>query len=183
MIKRFSLCVLGCFCMVTLLSGCWGGGHEDIREWLLEQKSVVRPKVPPLKEPSKFSPKVYFSEGGVDPFNMQKLTQVLSRETAQNTSNMALLFAEQNRRKEELEGYPLDSMSMVGILKKEGQDTALLRVDNLIYQVKAGNYIGQNYGRIKQIEEHSIKLREIVQDATGDWVERMTALDLQEGGK
>lgn len=114
---------------------------------------------------------------------MLKLTQVLSRESAQNTSNMALLLAEKNRRKEELESYPLDSMSMVGSMRKDGQDTALLRVNQLIYQVKTGNYLGQNYGRILQIGEHSIKLREIVQDATGDWVERMTTLDLQEGSK
>lgn len=120
MIKRFSFCVLGCFC-VFLLSGCWGGGHEDIQEWLVEQRSVVKPRVQPLKESSNFSPKDYFAEGGIDPFNMQKLTQVLSRESVQNTSNMTLLFTEQNRRKEELEGYPLDSMSMVGSLKKKGK--------------------------------------------------------------
>ncbi|MEG0412234.1 MAG: pilus assembly protein PilP, partial [Comamonas sp.] len=58
-----------------------------------------------------------------------------------------------------------------------------LRVNQLIYQVKAGNYLGQNYGRIVQIGESSLKLREIIQDATGDWVERITTLDLQEGNK
>ncbi|MEG0317509.1 MAG: pilus assembly protein PilP, partial [Comamonas sp.] len=88
-----------------------------------------------------------------------------------------------SRRKEELESYPLDSMAMVGSLQKDGQNTALLRVNQLIYQVKTGNYLGQNYGRIVQIGESSLKLREIIQDATGDWVERITTLDLQEGNK
>ena len=67
-------------------------------------------------------------------------------------------------------------------LKKGNQRIALLRVNQLIYQVGVGNYLGQNYGRIVQIEENSIKLREVVQDAAGDWVERMATLDLQEGG-
>ena len=74
-------------------------------------------------------------------------------------------------------------MAMVGSLNKEGTPTALLRVDNLIYQVKVGNYLGQNYGKITKITENSIQLREIAQDATGDWIERTASLDLQEGKK
>lgn len=74
-------------------------------------------------------------------------------------------------------------MSMVGSLNKTGTPTALLKVDNLLYQVRVGNYLGQNYGRITQITETAIQLREIVQDATGDWIERQTTLDLQEGKK
>ena len=59
----------------------------------------------------------------------------------------------------------------------------LLKVDNLIYQVKVGNYLGLNYGKITQITENAIQLREIVQDTTGDWIERTASLDLQEGKK
>lgn len=171
-----------CFALL-LLTGCWGEEHGDLQQWIATQKSVTKPRIQPLKEPSVFTPQAYAAANGMDPFNMLKLKEVLSRESAQNTSNMALLLAEQNRRKEDLESYPLDSMSMVGSMRKDGQDTALLRVNQLIYQVKSGNYLGQNYGRILQIEEHRIKLREIVQDAAGDWVERMTTLDLQEGSK
>lgn len=177
---RFCIPALLALC---LLSGCWGSEHGDIQQWIATQKSTTKPRIQPLKEPSVFTPQAYIASSGMDPFNMLKLTQVLSRESAQNTSNTALLLAEQNRRKDELESYPLDSMSLVGSMKKSGQDTALLRVNQLIYQVKPGSYIGQNYGRILQIGEHSIKLREVVQDAAGDWVERMTTLDLQEGSK
>lgn len=166
-----------------LLSGCWGDEHGDLREWIATQKSVAKPSIQPLKEPSVFTPQAYTVNNEMDPFNMLKLKQVLSRESAQNSSNMALLLVEQNRRKDELESYPLDSISMVGSMKKDGVDTALLRVNQLIYQVKPGSYLGQNYGRILQINENSIKLREVIQDAAGDWVERMTTLDLQEGSK
>lgn len=165
---------------VLLLTGCWGEEHGDLREWVNVQKAAAKPRVQPLKEPLVFAPQAFTASDGMDPFNMLKLTQALNRESAQNTSNMALLQAEQNRRKEELEAYPLDSMTMVGSMRKDGQDTALLRVNQLIYQVRVGNYLGQNYGRILQIGEDSIKLREVVQDAIGDWVERTTTLDLQE---
>ena len=60
------------------------------------------------------------------------------------------------------------------------QPFALLRVDTLLYQVKVGDYLGQNYGRITQIDETQIVLREIVQDAAGEWIERPGVLQLQD---
>jgi type IV pilus assembly protein PilP len=56
-------------------------------------------------------------------------------------------------------------------------------VDALLYHVKVGDHIGQNYGRITSITETDIGLREIVQDAAGEWVERNTNLQLQEKGR
>jgi type IV pilus assembly protein PilP len=79
-----------------------------------------------------------------------------------------------------LEAYPLDSMTMVGSFAKGGRPYALLRVDNLLYQVKVGDYLGQNYGRIDGIGETDVSLREVVQDAAGEWTERISTLQLQE---
>jgi type IV pilus assembly protein PilP len=73
-------------------------------------------------------------------------------------------------------------MSMVGSINKLGQPYALLRVDNLLYQVKVGDYIGQNYGRILKIGEGELVLREVVQDAAGEWIERNSTLQLAERG-
>jgi type IV pilus assembly protein PilP len=56
-------------------------------------------------------------------------------------------------------------------------------VDNLIYQVRVGNHLGQNYGLITRVTETGISLREIVQDAAGEWIERTAALQLLEGSK
>jgi len=85
-----------------------------------------------------------------------------------------------NRRKEPLEAFPLDAMMMVGTLVKQGQPVALVKVDNLLYQVRPGNYLGQNYGKITKITETEVSLREIVQDAAGEWTERQGSLQLQE---
>src|SRR5256885_5441500 len=76
-----------------------------------------------------------------------------------------------------------DLMTMVGSLDKKGVPTALVRVGTLLYQVRAGNYLGQNYGKVTRITETSIQLREIVQDGSGDWIERNSTLELQEGRK
>ena len=77
----------------------------------------------------------------------------------------------------------MDSMALVGSILRAGQPVALVRVDSLLYQVKLGNYLGQNYGRVTKITETEIVLREIVQDAVGEWIERTSTLQLQERTK
>ncbi|MCX7277413.1 MAG: pilus assembly protein PilP [Burkholderiales bacterium] len=168
---------------IALLAGCGASGEDELRQWMSEQRSTVHPRVIPLVEPKKFIPQAYTQEGAVDPFNLQKLTQALKRDSTQSVANTALIAPELARRKEALEAYPVDSMVMVGSLRKAGQPVALVRIDNLLYQVRVGNHLGLNYGLVTKIDESEMSLREIVQDATGDWVERQASLVLQEGAK
>jgi type IV pilus assembly protein PilP len=168
---------------VALLAGCGASQQEEVQEWMSQQRAQTRPKVQPIPEPKKFSPQAYTQETAFDPFSNQKLTQALKRETTQSTSSAALLAPELQRRKEPLESFPLDTMSMVGSLVKQGQPVALVRVDNLLYQVRPGNYLGQNYGKITKVGEADVVLREIVQDAAGEWIERTATLQLQERSK
>lgn len=168
---------------VFALVGCLPSGEDELRVWMADQRANTKPNVIPLTEPKKFIPESYAQGGALEPFNQIKLTQALRRDSVQIASNAALIAPEMTRRKEPLEAFPLDAMAMVGSLNKTGVPTALLKVDNLIYQVKVGSYLGQNYGKIVRITENSIQLREIAQDATGDWIERPVTLDLQEGKK
>jgi type IV pilus assembly protein PilP len=163
------LCALG-------LQGCVDD-EDQLQQWMEQQKREVKPNVEPLSPPKKFVPQSYIALSGVEPFSTQKLTVALKQEARQPNS---LLAAEINRRKEPLEAYPVDSMSMVGSVMRGGRPYALLRVDNLLYQVKAGDYLGQNYGKITKISETDVAFREIVQDAAGEWIERFSALQLQE---
>jgi type IV pilus assembly protein PilP len=162
--------------LLALLAGC-GTENEELQEWMERQRREVKPNVSPLSPPKKFEAQPYTSLQAVDPFSGQKLSVALKQESRQPNS---MLATELNRRKEPLEAYPLDSMAMVGSVAKQAQPYALLRVDNLLYQVKPGDHIGQNYGRITKITETQIELREIVQDAAGEWIERPATLQLQE---
>jgi type IV pilus assembly protein PilP len=168
---------LGCAVLVSVLLAACGAEQQELSEWMEQQKREVKPSVQPLSPPKKFNPQPYAALTGVEPFSQQKLTVALKQEARQPNS---LLAAEINRRKEPLEAYPIDSMRMVGSVVRSGRPYALLRVDNLLYQVKAGDYLGQNYGKITRISETDVALREIVQDAAGEWIERSSALQLQE---
>ena len=163
------------------LSAC-DSGQEDLQRWMVEQRAQVKPSVPPISEPKKFTPQTYTEASSFEPFNILKLTQALRRESNQ-PSTSELIAPELARRKEALEAFPLDSMAMVGSMNRNGQPVALVTVDKLLYQVRVGNYLGLNYGRITRISETELALREIVQDAAGEWIERVATLELQERSK
>jgi type IV pilus assembly protein PilP len=165
------------------LSAC-ESQEGEVQKWMAEQRAVTKPQVKPIPEPKNFTPQPYVQEAAVEPFSREKLTTALKRDSQQTgTASAALLTPELNRRKEPLEAFPLDAMVMVGSLIKQGQPVALIKVDNLLYQVKPGNYLGQNYGRITKVAESEVVLRELVQDAAGEWIERTATLQLQEKSK
>ncbi len=168
-----TLCML---LVAALFAGC-SANEDELRGWMDQQRREVKPNVSPLTAPKAFVPEPYRALTAVDPFSTQKLSVAIKQEARQPNS---LLAGELSRRKEPLEAYPLDSMSMVGSVARGGQPFALLRVDNLLYQVKVGDYLGQNYGRVTRIAETEVSLREIVQDTAGEWIERTASLQLQE---
>ena len=169
---------------LALLAGLMLGGCsadlDQLQQWLDQQRRQVNPNIAPLLPPKEFLPQAYEGGSGLDPFNVQKLAFAANQEAGLQNS---LLSAELKRQREPLELFPLDSMTMVGSLEQQNQRYGLLRVDQLLYRVSAGNYLGQNFGRVTAISETSISLREVVQDAAGEWVERSSTLQLQEKGR
>lgn len=171
------------FLLTAVLAGCGSSKEDDVRAWMVQERNQTKPRVPPIQAPKQFIPEQYSNITAIDPFSNQKLTQALKRDSSQLASNAALVAPELARRKEALEAYPLDTMTLVGSIIKAGQPVALVKVDKLLYQVKLGNYLGLNFGRVTKINETEVVLREIVQDAVGEWIERVATLQLQEGAK
>jgi type IV pilus assembly protein PilP len=166
----------------AVLAGCDTAGPNDIQAWMAQQRSQAKVQVAAVSEPKAYTPQAYTQGASLAPFEREKLVTALRSEAGQ-ASNAALLAPEQARRKEPLEAYPLDTMAMVGSLVKEGKPVALVQVDRLIYQIRPGQYLGQNYGRVMKVSETEVLLREIVQDPGGEWIERRATLNLQERTK
>jgi len=161
---------------LAVLGGC-SSKHQDIQEWMNQQRQTTTPRVTPIARPVPFVPVAYTQSSMPDPFNTDRLTKVLK---AENSGSDALLQAELSRRKEPLEGFPRDIISMIGNIDKHGQQVALVKANNLIYQVRVGNYLGQDYGKVTKITENIIELREIIQNSAGEWVERKAEMQLQQ---
>ncbi len=165
------------------LLGCGSSSTDELNQWMTAQRAQSQPKVKPIAEPKQFKPENYTLAGELEPFSKQKLTQALGKEASQAASNGGLISPELTRRKQPLEEFPLDSMTLVGSMVRDKQPVALVKVGPLLYQVRPGDYLGQNYGRVVKIIENEVTLREIVQDAAGEWIERPANLLLQERSK
>lgn len=169
--------------LIGLLTACGSSSRDELSQWMAEQKAQTQPKIKPVSAPKPFKPESYQLFAELDPFNKQKLIMVLSKESKQAGAADALIAPELARRKEPLEEFPLDTMSLVGSMVRNKQPVALVKIGPLLYQVKLGDHLGQNYGKVVKIEENEVILREIVQDAVGEWIERTASLLLQERSK
>jgi type IV pilus assembly protein PilP len=166
--------------VLSILSGCGDGGIQEVKQWMEEVRRQTPVSVQRIQEPKKFIPFVYSGKNIADPYSPAKLSAALAKLQANSSSSLKPNF---ERRKEPLENFPLDTIKMVGTLEKPGLIYGLLQADKAVFQVKAGNYLGQNFGMITKITETEVELKEIVRDAAGDWVERKAKLELQESKK
>jgi len=160
--------------LVTLaLVACGGGEHDDLRQWMKESTKDLKGKVPPLPEIKAFPIVSYETADLVAPFQS-------SRIEPEKKAGGGGIKPDLNRPREPLESFPLESLTMVGTLQQGKMAYAIIRADKSVYRVKIGNYLGQNFGIITNVIETEVQLRELVQDAAGDWIERSSTLQLQE---
>jgi len=163
-----------------LLAGCGSGEHEDIRKWMDDSSRDLRGNVAPLPE-LQIPPIVSYDPiGNNDPFSAMRI-EPEKVETGGKKPDF-------NRPKEPLESYPLESLDFKGVVAnaKNGKRYALIMVDNVMHHVAVGQYVGENFGRIVEINDAEVKLIETIQDPTGqtrDWVEKERSLFLPGGGQ
>ena len=170
---------IGALALAALLAGCSASDVREVRDWMAQVKKDTKVSVVPIAEPKTFIPFAYTARESIDPFNPNKLLAEMARAAEKSDSNK--FKPDMDRRKELLENFPLDAFTMVGVMQKGGVSYALLQVDRSVYQVRAGQRIGQNYGLVTGVGENVVTVKEVVQDAAGEWVERLSKLELQEG--
>lgn len=161
------LLILACS---AALAAC-SAGQEDIRGWMVEQEKGMAGSVKPLPEMKPFPVVKYDVEGARDPFAASRIEP----ETKGGRGGPDL-----DRRREPLEAFPLESLQLVGVLTQNNKVHALVKADRNLFQVRVGNYMGQNYGLVTAISDSEVTLKELVEDLNGDWVERTSKLLLQE---
>ena len=154
------------------LVGC-SEQHQDLKQWMDQQGESERGKIDPIPEVQEYQPFTYNAYDIQDPFFPRKITV--------DDVDSEVLREQQQRPPEPLEAFPLESLTMVGTLSQKQNIFGLVRTkEGEIYQVKIGNYTGQNYGKIVSITETEIVLNELVQDGAGDWTDRTNSLLLTE---
>jgi len=165
---------------VVLLAACGGEEHSDLRQELNDMSKDLRGRVDPLPQVRPYEPVPYQAENEVDPFRPDRIEVAVAAGASAAASGKQ---PDLDRPKEPLEAFPLESIQMVGSLT-QGQDTfGLVKAGPNLYRVRKGNYMGQNFGVITGIDEAQISLKELIQEGSGEWIERASSLQLQEGKK
>jgi type IV pilus assembly protein PilP len=161
------------------LAACGGEEHSDLKQELHNLTKDMRGRVDPLPQVRPYEPVPYTAEGQIDPFRPERI-EVAQSGRAAATASTSLIEEQKKRPPEPLEAFPLESITMLGTITQNKETFALVKAGPNLYRVRKGNYMGQNFGVITGIDEAQISLKELVQDSSGDWVERVSSLQLVE---
>ena len=158
-----------------LLVACGGEEFEDLQDFVKNSGADLRGQVDPAPEIKPYEPFPYDNSAALpDPFKARK-------QEIKNTAASGLNQPDLARPRQELEEFPLESMKMVGYLRKGNVGNAIIRSsEGKLHRVKVGNYVGMNFGQITSVTETEVKIKEMVQDGAGDWLERESSLQLVE---
>lgn len=171
MIRRALIAVMA----AALVAACGGEEHRNLKQWMRDAAKDMQGKIPPLPEIKPFPIVSYDANDKMEPFSAAKVLPEKGRGAAQ---------PDFDRPKEPLEAFPIESLQMVGVVRKQKVMHALIQAGGMIHQVRVGNHLGQSFGMITAITESEVQIMELVQDPSGqtaDWIERPATLQLQEG--
>lgn len=175
-----------CLIVVASLSACVS---KDISELENNVETIMaRPGglIEPLPEIKPYEAYTYkaSNEDGRNPFKLFyviKPVEIDDESIVDDGLTEEMTREIRNRNREELEQFELDSLRMVGTIDNENSNWGIILDPNgIVHRVKVGNYIGLNIGKIINIYEDRVELREIVQDSDGRWEEREASLALLE---
>ena len=159
---------------ITLVLGGCASNMNDLTQKV--DQILARPggKIEPIPEIKPLPKYSYVETNARTPF-APPVTQ-----KANQTNGVS---PDMNRPKEPLEMFPLDALSMKGIIVRGGTTYALVRdPDDVIHEIQVGNYMGLNYGKVVSITSDKITLEELVPDGQGGW-RKQSAIVQQKSNK
>ncbi len=167
--KSFRYLLLG---IAALGVAACAGGSADLLEYIDDVKARPGGRIEPLPQIKPYDTFAYQASDLRSPFMPDQPNA---------PGNIAGPHPVENRNKEYLEQFPLDTLDMVGTLDRSGKTFALVQtLDGLVHRVIAGNYLGQNDGRIIAINDAEISLEELVSDGIGGFFKRSAAIGLSD---
>ncbi|WXL25312.1 type 4a pilus biogenesis lipoprotein PilP [Ectopseudomonas mendocina] len=157
------------------LAGCGNGDFSDLQTFMDEVRAQPKGAIEPLPT---FLPYESFTYGAASlrsPFQPPVKIDLTARQ--KGSSNIK---PDENRVKQFLEEFNIESFQMVGTLSNDGGVFALINAASGVHRVRVGDYLGRNHGRIISIDDAKVEVVEIVPDGEGGWLERPRSITLKE---
>lgn len=169
--------------VTAILAGCVSMDMSDLEAKISEILARPGGEIEPLPEIKPYDAYAYQSReaGARDPFEPFYVEKQKPEEVVDSGLTEEMEREIKNRNREELEAYELDSLEMVGTIDSQEENWGIIKSpDGTVHRVRVGNYMGRNIGKITNIFEDRIELREIVKNSQGRWEERVAAIALAE---
>lgn len=163
----------------TALTAC-EQGTSDLQRWVQEERQRPGQPIDPIPPIAAAEVVAYVAFDLRDPFQ-RRAARAEDDETMLAATAGGGPRPDLDRRREFLEGFPLDTLAMVGTLNIDNTEYALIR-DNqgVVHRARQGNYMGRNHGLVERVAPDRIELRELVQDGRGGWSERRVQIAMGE---
>ena len=161
----------------VVLTGCLEvpkKGTADLDQYLAEIRSKPKGAIEPLPEFMPYQAFNYSAFGRRSPFQPPVKTNLTPEQMNSN------IKPDENRKKEYLEQFEVDSFALVGFISNDEGLWGLVQSDEGVHRVQVGDYMGRNHGRIVFIDEVELRLVEIVPAGSGYWLERPRTIRLRE---
>ena len=160
---------------VVTLVGCGGQDMRALDAFMADKRARPGGVIEPIPTFKAYEAFAYAATTMRSPFARPVEVRDLAAMTARSS-----VRPDEERSKEYLEQFTLDSLQMVGRLERDGQFWTLVRdPEGGIHRVQMGNFLGRDHGRIVDMGETFLAVVEIVPDGTEDgWVERPRTIEL-----
>lgn len=156
----------------VLIGGC-ARDASDLEEFMSEVRARPPAQLDPIPEMRTFASHEYPADALRDPFRPP-------RQTARGGPGDGPR-PDPERPREPLEQFALDSLRMMGTLERENVLWGLVRdTEGKVHRIREGQFLGQNHGRVIQIDQTRIGVRELIPDGHGGWLEREAALAIRD---
>lgn len=161
-----------------LLAACGSNDQTELKTWMDKERAKTPTTIKKVEPPVSYNAVAYTLSNETHPFNSDKLKEAMLRQRDLSTNKQ--FQPDTNRKREQLEAFPIDTMRMVGYMynQKDKQAAAQLLVSGVLHNVKLGQYLGTDFGRVMAVTETEIVLSERIQDSAGIWSERTSRIPL-----
>ena len=160
-----------------MVSGCGSNEFADLQRFMDETRARPAGQIEPLPRFEPYEAFTYSASSLRSPFQPP-----IKIDLSQRQKGSQDIKPDENRVKQFLEGFNIESFEMVGTLSNAGGMQALIQGAGSVHRVHVGDYLGRNHGRVTGIEENRVDVVEIVPDGEGGWLERPRTLSLAERG-
>ena len=163
-----------CCAAALLLSACDDQRDGDLRAWMTEVRQRHHAQSLLVSQSASIPEFRYLPGQRIDPFDIAKLA------VSDDAQAGSALQPDLKRAREPLESFPLDSLRLIGSLRRGRDAVALVEADKLVYQLRVGAHLGQDFGTVIAIGEKNVDIEELVPESGGRWTQRRAQLVLQE---